>query len=62
MSSVAYSPCGGARTYSYAGVHRPPKQLNSKEIDCAEHEYSYEYVAPPIIIIKFPTPLNTANY
>ena len=28
----------GWGTYSYVCVHRPPKQLISKEIDCAEHE------------------------
>ena len=60
MSSVAYGPWGGGSTYSYVCVYRPLKQLTSKEIDCAEHEYNYEYVPPPIII-KCHTPLNTSN-
>ena len=58
MSSVAYGTGGG--TYSYVCVYRPLKHLTSKEIDCAEHEYDYEYVLPSIII-KCHTPLNTFN-
>ena len=60
MSSVAYGTGGGGGTYSYVCVYRPLKQLTSKEIDCAEHEYDDEYVLPPIII-KCHMPLNTFN-
>ena len=60
MSSVAYGTWGGGGTYSYVCVYRPLKQLTSKEIDCAEHEYNYEYVLPPVTI-KCHMPLNTFN-
>ena len=52
MSLVAYGPWGGGGTYSYVCVYRPLKQLTSKEIDCAEHEYNYEYVPPLQLLLS----------
>ena len=51
MSSVTYGTWREG-AYSYVCVHRPPKQLISKEIYCAEYEYNYEYFPPPIVISK----------
>jgi hypothetical protein len=57
-SGIANSIIGGGE-YSYIRVHRFKKQMISKEINDAEHEYMN--IAPPPPIIEFARLIDIKN-